>query len=94
VPGGRNVNACRKIIKKLKDKLKDDIDNIKAGRPVVAPAEAETAPKATPKKRKTESPDDGDASPKKKATPRKKKSEATAKDDEANVKREEAGGEV
>ncbi|KAF3049528.1 hypothetical protein E8E11_009900 [Didymella keratinophila] len=94
VPGGRNVNACRKIIKKLKEKLKDDIDNIKAGRPVVAPAEGDAASKATPKKRKTESPEDGGASPKKKATPRKKKSEAVVKDDEASVKDEEAGGEV
>ncbi|KAJ4383310.1 hypothetical protein N0V86_001355 [Didymella sp. IMI 355093] len=85
VPGGRNVNACRKIIKKLKDKLKDDIENIKAGRPVVAPAEgdaAATPAKGTPRKRKTEGAEDGGASPKKKATPRKKKSEAIVKDEE------------
>ncbi|KAJ4411781.1 hypothetical protein N0V91_000916 [Didymella pomorum] len=89
VPGGRNVNACRKIIRKLKDKLKvklkDDIDNVKAGRPIVALAEGETA---APKKRKTESPEGGDASPKKKRG-------AVVKDeDESAVKNEEAGGEV
>lgn len=87
MPGGRNVNACRKIIKKLKDKLKDDIENIKAGRPVSAPAEgdiAATPVKGTPRKRKNEGGEDGDASPKKKGTPRKKKSEGTVKDEEAD----------
>ncbi|KAF1930325.1 uncharacterized protein M421DRAFT_371447 [Didymella exigua CBS 183.55] len=91
VPGGRNVNACRKIIKKLKDRLKDDIENIKAGRPVVSSVDGDTAAtpgKATPRKRKTDSGEDGDASPKKKATPRKMKSEATVKDEE------EVNGEV
>ncbi|KAH6643834.1 hypothetical protein C7974DRAFT_382311 [Boeremia exigua] len=83
VPGGRTVNACRKIVKKLKEKLKDDIDNIKAGLPVTAPpAEGEAAAKSTPRKRKAELGGDGDASPKKKATPRKKKSEATVKDED------------
>ncbi len=83
VPGGRNVNACRKIVKKLKEKLKDDIDNIKAGHPVSAPpAEVEAIIKGSPRKRKTETGADGDMSPKKKATPRKKKSEAIVKDEE------------
>ncbi|KAJ8118189.1 hypothetical protein OPT61_g797 [Boeremia exigua] len=86
VPGGRNVNACRKILKKLKDKLKDDIDSIKAGRPVsTPPAEGEVAAKGTPRKRRTEADADGDASPKKKATPRKKKSEAIVKDEDDEV---------
>jgi len=63
VPGGRNVNACRKIIKKLKD----DIDNIKAGRPVAAsPAESEVAVKGTLRKRKVDTGGEGDTSTKKK----------------------------
>ncbi|KAJ4349100.1 hypothetical protein N0V95_004881 [Ascochyta clinopodiicola] len=88
VPGGRSVNACRKIIKKLKEKLKDDIDNIKAGLPVAASAAegnaaAATPIKATPRKRKTEGDTGGEESPKKKAAPRKKmKSEAIVKDEE------------
>ncbi|KZM25359.1 hypothetical protein ST47_g3563 [Ascochyta rabiei] len=87
VPGGRNVNACRKIIKKLKEKLKDDIDNIKAGLPVAASAAegdaATTTPiKATPRKRKTNGGAGGEESLKK-ATPRKKmKSEAIVRDEE------------
>lgn len=81
IPGGRNVNACRKIVKKLKDKLRDSIEDIKAGRPVIAPAEGEVPAKATPKKRKTEG-SEVEESPKKKATPRKKKSDAIVKDEE------------
>ncbi|XPS75939.1 hypothetical protein M3J09_008003 [Ascochyta lentis] len=87
VPGGRNVNACRKIVKKLKEKLKDEMDNIKAGLPVAAAAAEGGGPtatpvKATPRKRKTEGGAGGEESPKKKAAPRKKKSEATVKDEE------------
>lgn len=85
VPGGRNVNACRKIIKKLKEKLKDDIENIKAGLPVAAPAvEVETHGQATPRKRKTVGGEGGEEGAKKKATPRKKqmKSEPVVKDED------------
>ncbi|KAJ4992596.1 hypothetical protein SVAN01_01979 [Stagonosporopsis vannaccii] len=81
VPGGRSVNACRKIIKKLKEKLNDDIENIKAGRPVAGlPAESEVTVKGTPRKRKAETGGKAGTSPKKKAAPRKKKSEAVIKD--------------
>jgi hypothetical protein len=78
VPAGRTALSCRKLILRMKDKHKDDMEKIKNGQPVgTGDGEAPSTPvKAkTPNKRKTKAEADGDAegSPKKKATPRKKK---------------------
>jgi hypothetical protein len=77
IPHGRNVNACRKIVKKFKDRHQPIMDAIKAGVPIeVAGDEDKEKPKATPK-RKAKS--EGEGTPRKK---REVKSEAVVKDEE------------
>ncbi|KAI8939007.1 hypothetical protein NX059_004850 [Plenodomus lindquistii] len=74
VPVGRTAESCRNLIRRLKDKHNDDMNNIKAGQPLkVAEEEGGTVPK-TPSKRKHKVNTDADneGSPKKKATGRKR----------------------
>ncbi|KAF1832402.1 hypothetical protein BDW02DRAFT_590434 [Decorospora gaudefroyi] len=90
IPAGRSIVSCKKLLWRLKEKHKDDIEKIKNGQPLgAAPAagdgEAAATPTKvkTPRKRKTkaEMAAEGDAnadaegSPKKKPTPRKKKAD-------------------
>ncbi|KAJ4319046.1 hypothetical protein N0V94_004097 [Neodidymelliopsis sp. IMI 364377] len=84
-PRRQEFNACRKIIKKLKDKLKNDIENIKAGLPVAAAVTGggatSTPTKATPRKRKIQGDEEGENTPKKRAVPHKKKNIVIVKDE-------------
>lgn len=87
VPAGRTTLSCRKLILRMKEKHKEDMENIKNGLPL-GPAAAGGAtatpekPKATPRKRKSKIVEGADAnsedgaaegSPKKKVTPRPRK---------------------
>ena len=90
LPHGRSLISCKKLLIRLKEKHKNDIEKIKNNRPLVAAADGEAT--ATPEKPKTprkrkrkvaEGSADGnddaaaEGSPKKKATPRKRKGAAT-----------------
>lgn len=109
IPAGRSIVSCKKLLHRLKEKHKDDIEKIKAGQPIAASAattvDGETTstpskPK-TPRKRKTkaegEAEADGDAngSPKKKAASgRKRKAEVVKDGVEDEIKGEEPEDEV
>jgi hypothetical protein len=89
VPFGRSLVSCKKLLYRLNQKHKDDIEKIKAGQPLTATAapaaggDKPDKPK-TPRKRKSKVEVEGEAeeSPKKKATPRKKKGEAEKTNEE------------
>ncbi|KAL6707832.1 hypothetical protein ACN47E_003732 [Coniothyrium glycines] len=83
IPVGRSIVSCKKLLVRLKEKHKEDIEKIKSGQPVAPTIEGDGTTKsekakATPRKRKTkaeageEAEGDKTGSPKKKATPRKK----------------------
>ncbi|KAF2134650.1 hypothetical protein P153DRAFT_427311 [Dothidotthia symphoricarpi CBS 119687] len=63
IPAGRSVVSCKKLLWRLKEKHKDDIEKIKAGLPLVGDAAA-AAPTT----------EEGEVTKKKGATPRKKQS--------------------
>ncbi|KAF1848332.1 uncharacterized protein K460DRAFT_364301 [Cucurbitaria berberidis CBS 394.84] len=87
IPVGRSIVSCKKLLWRLKEKHKDDIEKIKNHQPVNVAASASGEATATPEKSKTprkrktkaegDSADNGDAdgSPKKKAGGRKKKAD-------------------
>ncbi|KAF1939600.1 hypothetical protein EJ02DRAFT_456804 [Clathrospora elynae] len=85
IPDGRSIVSCKKLLWRLKEKHKDDINNIKNGQPLgPAPTgeQGETTtpvkPKAAPRKRKTKAETEAtngdveEGSPKKKAGGHKK----------------------
>ena len=89
VPVGRNVNGCRQKINKLKAALKPEMDALKNGETLPAPAGGSMPKKtATPKKRKGKTDDEGngdvEASPAKKGRgrPKKKAAEPEVEQDE------------
>ncbi|CAG5185109.1 uncharacterized protein ALTATR162_LOCUS11224 [Alternaria atra] len=88
IPAGRSIVSCKKLLVRLKQKHKNDIEKIKNGLPLsTASADVEATaipekPKATPRKRKSKIVEGADAnsedgvaegSPKKKVTPRPRK---------------------
>ncbi|EOA85141.1 hypothetical protein ACJQWK_07210 [Exserohilum turcicum] len=88
IPAGRSIVSCRKLLMRLKEKHKDDIEKIKNGQSTTA-AKAPASPEKarTPRKRNSKAvngdadadADGGDGSPRKKrATPRKRKSTTPA----------------
>ncbi|KAH3990715.1 hypothetical protein HBH98_148150 [Parastagonospora nodorum] len=87
IPVGRSIVSCKKLLWRLKEKHKDDIEKIKAGQALTTAPDASASGGAaasekpkTPRKRKSKVDTEGgdaDESPKKKATPRKKKGEAS-----------------
>jgi hypothetical protein len=77
LPSGRTVIACRNVIIRLKKELKDDIENIKAGK--TTQVEGDGAVKQSPRKRKA--PEDDAETPKKKAASRGKRGGAVVKEE-------------
>jgi hypothetical protein len=101
VPFGRSLVSCKKLLYRLKEKHKDDIEKIRASQPLTATAapaadgDKPEKPK-TPRKRKSKVDVEGEAeeSPKKKATPRKKKGAAVpVKEEESKEEVKEENGE-
>jgi hypothetical protein len=97
VPAGRSIVSCKKLLVRLKEKYKDDIEKIKASQALTAASasangEAVAMPEKvkTPGKRKAKidaesyGKADVEGSPKKKAGGRKKKGEATPIKEEVN----------
>jgi hypothetical protein len=97
IPHGRSVVSCKKLLNRLKEKHKDDIQKIKDNKPFNAPADgsapATPSKPKTPRKRKTKADAEGscgEESPKKKAAGggRKKKDEAATVKEEVKVEEE------
>ena len=86
IPAGRSVVSCQKLLVRLKEKHKEDIEKIKAGQPVASSGDGEAATpgqrQKTPRKRKPKSDTvgeaEGEGSPKKKPTGRRKKTGGVA----------------
>ncbi|KAH7354567.1 hypothetical protein BKA66DRAFT_430409 [Pyrenochaeta sp. MPI-SDFR-AT-0127] len=66
IPAGRSIISCKKLLWRLKEKHKTDIQKIKAGQPIATAVEGEatTSPEKlkTPRKRKAKVQNEGEAS--------------------------------